>query len=153
MKNINYVELGLTPKSFAATSDASGLFTADFSPVFPPMDRGFVANRFIYESLVDDSISLIGEHVTDNYLEYLAIFLPLELENGTHPIVDPEQTGVNARVAANGLYYDGVQGELTIKQTVDETTKRKRAIGSFTFHIKYGLETHTVKGRFDVTSK
>ncbi|MED7668947.1 hypothetical protein GXB78_17225 [Pseudomonas moraviensis subsp. stanleyae] len=152
MLNINYVKLGLTPELFDKTSRTSDLFTADFSPAFPPMDRGFVANRFIYKSLTDDSISLIGQYVTGESLEFVAIILPLELANGPHPIVGPEQTGVTAFVAASGLIYDGIKGELTIKQTVDAATGIKTATGGFTFHIKYVLETHTVKGKFNVAS-
>ncbi|MFJ2319335.1 hypothetical protein [Pseudomonas sp. NPDC087817] len=122
-------------------------FNATFTPPLPAIDK-FNANRFIYGSLSEDTISIIGRHVFDESMDFLSFVLPRDLKNGTHPIVQWGEGGVSALVATSTVPYDGRDGELTITQDKNRNT----AHATFNFDITYAGDTYKVNGELFVVA-
>lgn len=136
-------QLPLTEKN--TTEDV--YIKATFTPPLPAMD-GFNANRFIYGSLTDDTISIIGRQVFDESMNFLSFVLPRDVKNGTHPIVQWGEGGVSALVTTSSLAYDGRDGEMTITQDKNRNT----ASATFNFDITYTGDTYKVNGELFVVA-
>ncbi|MNZ93704.1 hypothetical protein D3C78_1127830 [compost metagenome] len=109
-----------TMSSAGAKSVVVPTFQATFTPPHPLLGTYYSANTFIYASLTERSISVIGRYEAAGVFEQISIVFPRDIEDGKHPVVPQEQNGVHITDIMNGEFNHATKGEITIKRNSEK---------------------------------
>lgn len=113
-------------------------YKVGFSPEFPPIGD-FRPNQFNYESLTEDSISILARRLIGTEFHQVGIILPRHLKNGSYPVVAWGE-GVSTTIIADGSFIHGHNGTVTFEKDKEFITAK------FNYEITYLQSTFKVIG-------
>jgi hypothetical protein len=138
MTEIELAELGLdrakTPLSrHSKEFTEAEYYKVVFLPTFPLIEE-FKPNKYVYASLTENSISVLGTHDSANDFYQLSIVMPRDVKNGRYDVVESGNGGVSCTVIAGNIGYSGRNGTVTIEQ--DKTRQSIKATFDYEFLYK-----------------
>jgi hypothetical protein len=128
MDNIKFTQLAISEEVKPLTVAKEQHYKLTFSPEFPPI-KTFQPTRYIYESLTEKTISVMGVHDYSGVFYQVGFVMPRNIKTGPHKIQKWGEGRVSAHVIADREVSDGISGEIEITRAEQSIT------ASFNFDI------------------
>lgn len=125
----------LTGKQFATQEQ---YYKATFSPEFPPIQE-FKPNQYFYESLTEDTVSVVGRLNAGGEEYQIGFVLPREIKTGKYDIEQLVPGKVSSHVLADGQILFGMNGQ------IDLIRAGKSITATFNFEINHNSTLYKIQ--------
>jgi len=146
LSNEDYTELGVDAKTLKANGEKAVInnyFEGDFFPSYPTLGEKFLAPMFVYASLAESTISLMGRSLPTEEFVQLSFVLPRAVKDGRYLLGQESEVPRGVFIFSNGFFI-AQSGYVTIIR--DES--RQTISGTFDMRFKIGTVYYDVRGKF-----
>lgn len=133
------------PLSAGSHSPTETYFKAIIKPALHSGTDMIVAEKLIYASLIEDSISLLGSTGTGADFKQLAVILPIGIKDGRHDLV-MNSSKPYAVIFQGGQASGSTSGHVEFKRETN-----KDISGNAEFKIQYNGRVYDVSAKFSLT--